>query len=133
MYKEFVENISSRFWFTLVFGVFGVIAPFLELRDVLPHYTYYFIAGFCVGLGLGVVVVAVERFRYMRHDLKLPYTTTSLPDVVSFTLLLLTVVVRPEDEPGCATIIFVALGTFLLFLSLVLFRIRNNKKIIVGN
>lgn len=137
MYKEIIKNLSLRFWFTLVFGVLGILTPFWELRKVIPQYSYYFIAGFFVGLGLGVIVTIVERSRYIHNyhqkDPRSPYTTTSLPDIVFAALLLLTIIINPKKEQGYATIISMALGTFLLFLSLVLFRIRNNKQIIIRN
>jgi hypothetical protein len=135
MFKDIITKIRSPFWFTLVLGAIGLVWPIWELGKTLIDFLSYVVIGFLLGLVLGFGVSMRERWLYVRslqqQGAHFLYKTTSFPKYVLLLLAGLLVLLDSKGEIGYGIAVAIGTGVYLLCLSIVIFRIRNNTQILI--
>jgi len=135
MYKEFIKKIRSAFWITLILGAINLILPIWEFGQTFPDFPYHLAIGSLIGFVLGFGVSILERSMYIRNGSQKGanshYRTTSIPKYILLCLIGLLLLANSKGEISYGIIIMITAGVYLLFLSIVIFCIRNNKQILI--
>ena len=136
MLKYAVTMKKSAFWFTLVPGTIMVAWSIWELRKTLPEFLLSYLSIGCfIGIVLGLAVSFLERSRYIRslreHGDNSLYKTTAVPNFILPLLAVLVLLLDSRGETGYVVVLGISGGVYLLFLSIVIFRIRNNMQILI--
>ena len=136
MLKYVVTTKRLAFGFTLVAGTIAVAWSIWELRKTLPEILLsYLVIGCFIGIVLGLAVSLLERSMYIRslreHGDNALYKTTAVPNFILPLLAVLVLLLDSRGETGYVAVLGISGGVYLLCLSIVIFRIRNNTQILI--
>jgi hypothetical protein len=135
MFRRIVDKIRSPFWLTFALGISSLGLLFRDLGARIPKFSSYLLFGFFIGLALGIAAFIIERSLYFRYSRQQGgntiYKTTSTP---KFLLLLLTgflMFIDSEENIGNSIAIVMAISSYLITLSIIIFLMRGNRQIII--